>query len=310
MNLNYVRVVKFLEDYHAGKEEIPRDLIVEFLHAQASALERKNSPRKPFRLMLSNIGKPSCQLQYEKLGIEGEKQSYNASLRNAIGDFSEAWLVMIMKAAGIDVKDYQKSTQIELQDADTGDDIPIRGRLDIVIDNRLYDIKTTSKYAFKKYSEKGGIQAIIEEDSFGYIAQGFGYAEGEGVRFGGWWIINKDNGQLALYEIPDEVYDSIRGGALDLIRTNFTRVRRTKTIADIEKQFTDVAETYYNKPTGNRKLITACSYCPFRRHCWPEAKYLPNPNTKGKAKTYNWYTVYKDNNEEEISGGISISDSK
>ena len=56
--------------------------------------------------------------------------------------------------------------------------------------------------------------------------------------------------------------------------------------------FTDEEEFFYRKPTGNRKLKMACSYCSFRYTCWPNLKYERNPKSKS-ANAYHHYTVFK-----------------
>lgn len=297
MNTHYLRLVSYLEDFYNGKVEVPEDLVQEFLSKMQ--INKSWSKGKEFKLMLSNIGRPTCQLQYEKLGTEKTKQSYNAALRNAMGDFSELWLIMMMKAAGIPVEECQKPTYIVVKTKD-GTAYRINGRLDITIDGGIYDIKTASKYSFAKYSEKGGIEAIIEEDSFGYVAQGFGYAEGEEKPFRGWWVINKDNGLVALYEIPQENYEKYRTDALEAIQDTVETIHNTHSIENVEKLYGEFDERYYNKPTGNRKLGPVCSMCSFRKNCWPDAVYAANPLSKGKSKTYNWYTYFKENETSEI----------
>ena len=84
---------------------------------------------------MSGLGKPLCQQQSEMLGIEQEF-SYNAIMRFLLGDLVEAALVAVMKASGIDVQDEQKKTKINLDDTD------IDGTLDIIIDDKVYDIKS------------------------------------------------------------------------------------------------------------------------------------------------------------------------
>lgn len=290
MNINYIKLIHFIEKYNAGEVEVPDEIIQEFLQHKYDLVKGK---KREFRLSISNIGRPACQLQYEKLGVVPEKQAYNAALRNAMGNFSELWLVMMMKAADLNVSDFQKSTHIIVKDKH-GRDHRINGKLDITLDDRIYDVKTASKYAFRKYSEQGGIHAISEEDSFGYIAQGFGYAKGEGKPFGGWWVINKDNGQIALCEINNN-YEKYERDAEKLIQDNLNVVLETTKIEDVNKLFVEVEEKLYGKETGNKKLGPICSMCPFKKNCWPTVKYLPNTNTNSKTKTYNWYTVYRSN---------------
>ena len=73
------------------------------------------------------------------------------------------------------------------------------------ISNKIYDIKTASPYAFdSKFGEWGGYNKIKEDDTFGYVAQGYSYSYAGKSKFGGWIAINKSTGEWAICEAPEE----------------------------------------------------------------------------------------------------------
>ena len=103
MNSIQILIQDYLNRGIKGEAEMPSSLISEFKEACGDALEKQFSrePRK-HKLRLSALGKPLCQQQSEKLGIEQEF-SYNAIMRFLLGDLVEATLIAVMKAAGIQI---------------------------------------------------------------------------------------------------------------------------------------------------------------------------------------------------------------
>ena len=41
---------------------------------------------------------------------------------------------------------------------------------------------------------------LASGDGFGYVGQLAGYAKASGKRAGGWWVVNKANGHLNMYQ--------------------------------------------------------------------------------------------------------------
>ena len=276
-----VFVQDFLNKANKGEAEMPSSLVEDFKEACGKALEKQFSrePRE-YRLRLSGLGKPLCQQQSEQLGIE-QAFSYNAILRFLLGDLVESALVAIIKASGISVEDEQKPTTINLDDTD------INGTLDIIIDGKVYDIKSASPYAFQnKFGEFGGYRKVKEDDPFGYIVQGFAYAKGEDKPFGGWIVVDKSSGEMTVCEAPAAQAQE-KKEALEAATENVRRLKKTKRV---EKQFKPTDEIMAGEPTGNKLLPKECSFCGFRHNCWPKAKYLPEHTSRAKNPPYVWYT--------------------
>ena len=251
-----------------------------------------NKREKSFRARMSNIGKPLCQLQMEKSNAEPEGQPYNNKMRNTFGDLIEALAVTIIKASGIKVDSTQKSVSYNM------DKSKIDGTYDIEIGNSIYDIKSASPYAFEhKFGDEGGFNSIVEDDSFGYLSQGYLYSESENKRFGGWIVINKSTGEWLVTETPteDEKYKNI---AINLSKENLHALDEGK---PFRRCFSDIEETFRKIPTGNRVLGIVCSFCPYKFPCWGKDKlqYLPQQQSKGKSPKWVYYTEV--NNPRETS---------
>ena len=251
-----------------------------------------NKREKSFRARMSNIGKPLCQLQMEKSNAEPEGQPYNNKMRNTFGDLIEALAVTIIKASGIKVDSTQKSVSYNM------DKSKIDGTYDIEIGNSIYDIKSASPYAFEhKFGDEGGFNSIVEDDSFGYLSQGYLYSESENKKFGGWIVINKSTGVWLVTETPteDEKYKNI---AINLSKENLHALDEGK---PFRRCFSDIEETFRKIPTGNRVLGIVCSFCPYKFPCWGKDKlqYLPQQQSKGKSPKWVYYTEV--NNPRETS---------
>ena len=242
-----------------------------------------NKREKSFRARMSNIGKPLCQLQMEKSNAKPEGQPYNNKMRNTFGDLIEALAVTIIKASGIKVDSTQKSVSYNM------DKSKIDGTYDIEIGNSIYDIKSASPYAFEhKFGDEGGFNSIVEDDSFGYLSQGYLYSESENKRFGGWIVINKSTGEWLVTETPteDEKYKNI---AINLSKENLHALDEGK---PFRRCFSDIEETFRKIPTGNKVLGIVCSFCPYKFPCWGKDKlqYLPQQQSKGKSPKWVYYT--------------------
>ena len=242
-----------------------------------------NKREKSFRARMSNIGKPLCQLQMEKSNAEPEGQPYNNKMRNTFGDLIEALAVTIIKASGIKVDSTQKSVSYNI------DKSKIDGTYDIEIGKSIYDIKSASPWAFEhKFGDEGGFNSIVEDDSFGYLSQGYLYSESENKRFGGWIVINKSTGEWLVTETPteDEKYKNI---AINLSKENLHALDEGK---PFRRCFSDIEETFRKIPTGNKVLGIVCSFCPYKFPCWGKDKlqYLPQQQSKGKSPKWVYYT--------------------
>ena len=300
MNTILLQVQKYLDNVSKSPVKLDAKLVQEFGEACKNALLKQFEENRSdkFEPRMSNIGRPLCQLQMEAKGIKGEGQPYNVKMRNTFGDIIEALAILVMKSAGVNIKNEQKKVTYKFN----GD--KIEGRQDVEIDGKIWDIKSASPYSFeKKFGEAGGFNEVVKEDSFGYASQGFLYGESQKKNFGGWIVINKSTGEWTVCETPQSS-EEYKATALELAKSNFKSLKDNK---PFKRCYTDVAETFRTKPTGNRVLGFVCSYCPYKLPCWGRDKLqlLPQQQSKGKNPKWVWYTSVTNPREEtrEFNGG-------
>jgi len=131
-----------------------------------------NNGEREFKMSMSSIGRPLCMQQMQKAGAERELDPPNLKTKFAYGYLTEALVMAIMEAAGINVEEFQTEVEVVLAN------VPIHGTLDVVIDGKVWDIKSVTATAFKGiYSRGDGFKKLVKDDPFGYISQGYLYVE-------------------------------------------------------------------------------------------------------------------------------------
>ncbi len=281
MNVKEASLISYLLSVLDGKAEMPSYLLSEFAELSKKALEKHFTRKEEdFRLRMSNVGKPLCQLQMQAKGVEPEKPSHDFIVRMIIGDMLEALVIVLLKASKIEVKSQHQKVSLGVGDTQ------IEGEYDIELDDGIYDIKSVSPFSFTtKFNADNGYDKIKQSDSFGYISQGHGYGMAANKPFKGWIAINKTTGEIVFTdskhtdEEKKEVYSKIYNTSVALLDEK-----------PFERCFTDVEEVYYSKPTGNRTLGIECSYCPYKHDCWDNLEFRRQLPSKGKNPKWTWYT--------------------
>ena len=291
----------FLAQAQNGPVAIPENILKEFKEDCGKAVEKQFTGKREteFRIRMSNIGKPLCQLQMEKkhFGDESLKnfENYNHKLRNLFGDILEAVVVMLLKTVKANIQGLQGDVKLDTEYFD------IKGTYDIIIDDKVYDIKSASPFAFeKKFGEHGGgFDKFVEGDVFGYLSQGYLYSEATAKPFGGWIVVNKSTGELLLSSPPEED-EQYRKQAMDTVQKNIKALMKDE---PFERCFELIEESFYQKKTGNKVLGTVCSFCQYKHKCWGDnLQYLPQQQSKSKNPKYFWYAEInnpKENTHEE-----------
>ena len=295
MNNILLKVQKYLDKVSKSPAQVDKTLVEEFGEACKKALLKQFSETRSnkFELRMSNAGRPLCQLQMEAKGIKGEGQPYNAKVRNTFGDIIEALALFIMKSAGVKIKNEQKQVKYKFNGEE------IEGRQDVEIDEKIWDIKSASPYSFeKKFGEDGGFSEVVKDDTFGYASQGFLYAESQKKDFGGWIVINKSTGEWTVCETP-KLVEPYKTNALTKAVDN---IKALKEGVPFKRQYDAIEETFRGKPTGNKVLGLACSFCPYKLPCWgSKLQLLPQQQSKGKNPKWVWYTEVNNPKQEEES---------
>lgn len=251
-------IYKLMDNREVGEGVNLDEEIEHFGEAMKELMRKEFTPqnRDNRRLRLSAIGKPDRQLWSAANDLEKEKLKPHTYIKFMYGHMIEEMLLLFIRLAGHKVTDEQKVCEVE----------GVKGHMDARVDGRLIDIKSTSTFGFKKF--KDGTLAF--DDPFGYIAQIKAYAHAEGDTKYGWLAIDKQNGHLTYLEYDEtdknaDVYDFI---SYDIAE----RVRNVKKIVEQPTPPTLCYESVPDGKSGNEKLATGCSYCDYKKHCYPELR--------------------------------------
>lgn len=233
-----------------------------------------------FRLRMSNIGRPVCQLQMEKSGKEREPMPYNHIMRMMLGDAVEAIMEVLLRCAGANITGGKTKAEFEIADT------VIKGENDIEIDNKVYDTKSASPWAYEN-KWKYGWEGLVKEDAFGYKAQLLGYTRGSQADMGGWIVVNKSTGEVLVVEAKPDAFE------LAQLETQVaSTIKHVMLDKPFERCFAPQEEFFRRKPTGNKRLHTTCTFCSFKKDCWPEAVYKPQAGSTAKEPRHYWYAEY------------------
>lgn len=246
----------------------------------------EEDPNKEFKLRISSIGRPLCQLQMEKAKTPSIGDEWNNPLRMLMGGVLEATMVCLMKAAGVNIEEEQTKVTLDLGFT------KIDGTLDLVIDGKIWDVKSASSYTYKE--KWGSYETLKTDDYFGYLSQLYGYSEARGLPPGGWIIIDKSSGHIKVVEVPEN-YESDKRDALALISKNVNALMND---TKFERCFKDIDETFKKRYTGNKVLESPCIFCKFRYSCWSDLQYLPSQLSTAYDKPYKHYTKLGERNLE------------
>ena len=202
---------------------------------------------KDFTLRMSNIGKPSRQLWYEKRdeqgrgGIDGATQ-----IKFLYGHLLEEIVLMLVRMAGHKVTDEQKEVVVD----------GIVGHMDCKINGEVVDVKTASRFAFNKFREG----RLAQDDPFGYMGQLAGYEKAEGTDQGGFLVLNKESGELCMY-VPD-----------DLDKPNITTtINKLVPALKLDTPPDLCYDLIADGKKGNIKLPKGCSWCKYKYQCHQDA---------------------------------------
>ena len=286
------RVQLFLTEANKASVPISSTIVNEFGEACKDAFKKHFTEErdKEFKPRMSSIGKPLCQLQMEKSGAKTETPPYNSKMRFLYGDLIEALAIAILKSSGIKIDEFQKKVTHTF-----GED-KINGTYDAKILGKVWDIKSASPYSFK-YKFLAGFDSLLKNDTFGYVSQGYLYAQADDSDFGGWIVIDKSSGEWAVVETPinDDEHFKI---ALDKAKKNLKALNDNE---PFQRQYEEIEEKFNGKPTGNKVLGTECGFCSYKKACWgDDIQYLPQQQSKAMSPKHFWYTKITNPKEEYV----------
>lgn len=232
--------------------------VTAFLAEQVSTMaEEKFSKPQKVRdyLSPSSLGSPDCKLWYRVNKPEVAEPLDGEALGTFFyGDMLEALIISLAMASGHTVSGLQQEVDV----------FGIKGSMDCIIDGWVVDVKSASKFGFEKFRK----HELKENDPFGYISQLSTYLLGckddhrvthkTGAAF---FVVQKERFKLCLdfYDLTEE------------LKVKEQEIQHKKDVVKGPwpgRSFKDVADG----KSGNRKLPTACSYCEYKKDCWPTAR--------------------------------------
>lgn len=231
-------------------------------------------PQERSTLRASNVGTPCDRKLWYKVNTPDKAEPLGAStrLKFLYGDILELLLLELSRKAGHLVTGTQTTMDL----------LGVKGHRDAVIDGMVVDVKSASKYSFKRFKE--GLKR--EDDKFGYLDQILFYLIAsqddplvtckDSAAF---LVVNKESGEICLdvhtFE-PERDFPAF----LEKLGQKIHMIER----GDIpERGFEDEP----HGTSGNRALCTECSYCDFKFTCWPDVQtfhYAAGPKFLTKVK--------------------------
>lgn len=246
-----------IQDVIKGKEGWT-PTVTQFLSDSVAkvAEDKFSKPQEPRgNLRLSSLGRPARQLWYQYNDPEGQEELSAEALGTFFyGDLLEALLLSLVKASGHKIEGLQQTLDV----------YGVPGHGDAIIDGMVVDIKSASTYGFEKFKR----HKLKEDDPFHYISQLSSYLAGykDDNR-----VLNKDT--AAFLVIEKQRFKL----CLDVYNLKEEVDKKAEEVAKAKEVVAGPMPERCYEPepegkSGNMKLCTACSYCGWRKKCWPEAR--------------------------------------
>ena len=261
---------QYMDDAVKGKSSMSDDTIKQISSDIADAVKRQfggDNKRSEFSLRMSNVGRPTCQLWYDRNKPEVAVPLPTTFVMNMmIGDIVEAVFKGLLTEAGVK---YEDTNKVTLDCGDTN----VSGSYDLILDGAVDDIKSASDWSYRNKFES--FDTLASSDGFGYIAQLAGYAKASGKRAGGWWVVNKANGRFKYVPATDIDVEK----EVSKIKRTVEKVKENK----FERAFQPVSEKFRGKETGNKVLNDGCKFCSYRFDCWSSLQERPAVKSQAKV---------------------------
>lgn len=207
---------------------------------------------KPPAFRMSNFGYPDRKLWYLLNATEKQEALRSeVQLKFLYGDILEKMIIPLIQHSGHEVTGIQSRLEID----------GLIGHRDLVIDGMVVDIKSANSRAFQKFKS---LKDLVNDDPFGYVDQLHLYLMASQddplVTYkdeAGWLVIDKELGHLLFttMKFPQKDFTDEIKRKREMLQSPSPPLRC----------YPDRSEGV----SGNRVLDVQCSYCGFKKHCWP-----------------------------------------
>lgn len=243
--------------YKTLEEKVPAEKAEEIIQRFGEEMKRQLRRRLTEKergdtLRMSNLGQRCARKLWYTVNMPeaAEKFSGQELLKFLYGDMVETLILHLAEVAGHDVAGQQDELVIN----------GVKGHRDAIIDGTLADVKSASPGGMGKFKD----HKLLGDDPFGYYDQLNAYlyasrhdpalADKDGAAF---VAIDKSSAYMCLdyYPASGKDYDA----HVDELRRLLAQPEPPP------REFEDIEDGR----SGNRKLGLECSYCAFKRTCWP-----------------------------------------
>lgn len=202
-------------------------------------------------LRFSNLGRPDRQVWMQHHPQDTDEKLTSKTLYKFLyGDIIEALVLFLAKEAGHEVARQQEEIEVD----------GVKGHIDAIIDGTVVDVKSASSYGFKKFREN----KVVEDDPFAYVQQLSGYADvltpGQEAA---WVAMDKVSASLCVAKLSSSVIADNKPGP---------RIEHLKQVIIQDDPPPLCHQPVPDGSSGNFKLDTGCSYCPFKHRCFPDLR--------------------------------------
>ncbi len=240
-----------------------------------SDLTRSRQKLKDKVIWASELGKLCDRQLWYKMHTpeQAEMIGGSAKFKFTYGHMLEEMALAYCRASGMSVSHEQFSIVEQLPNGWT-----VRGRIDAVIEGRIVDVKSCSSFAFKGYKDSQYLDN--SNDSWGYVEQ-LGFYEKNKEQLG-----TLPAPKLMLdtpfhaHIYPEFLFIDKQNGSMvsrASVSDNITAIwKSTERWAEEMENTRGAPERFYQAEpeglSGNMKIPTPCSYCDFKKTCWPGLK--------------------------------------
>jgi len=184
------------------------------------------------------------------------------------GDSIEFLVILIAKHTNLCIENTQ--AQVSKTYDTQGGKFTVRGMMDCTVDGNVFDVKSASTYAFKKFKDlqdSGNESQFINNDAFAYVDQldvysGILHAD-NAIHPQGWIAVEKQLGHIATPVIESEAAWDRHVPLVD--------AQMRAPLPPERNAGTDHHLPVADGKSGNMKLPISCSYCDYKRNCWQDA---------------------------------------
>ena len=233
---------------HVVSEENLEKAAQDFKDVLRASTRLREDPVDPLRF--SSLGKQDRQIWHQSRGTEGEDMTPNTYLKFLYGHIIENMLLFLAKEAGHTVTDEQREIEVD----------GVLGHIDAIIDGVVVDVKSASPFGYQKFVNGN----VITDDPFGYIKQLSGYSN----------VLTPD--QAPAFIAMDKVSGNVTVMNVSTsITSDHKPEPRIAHLRDVIASDTPPPICYEPVPdgkSGNMKLDTGCSYCKYKKSCFPNAR--------------------------------------